>query len=66
MADRAITLRGTDAPAPLAPGLGRTLRHWRTVRRTRRALLALDDARLADIGLDRSAALAEARRPFWR
>ncbi len=34
-------------------------------RRTRRALLALNDAQLKDIGLSRSQAFSEAVRPFW-
>ena len=33
--------------------------------RQRRALAALDDRALADIGLTRDAAESEARRPFW-
>ena len=32
----------------------------------RRALGALDDRLLADIGVSRKDALAEARKPFWR
>ncbi len=32
----------------------------------RRALAALDHRLLADIGLTRAQALAEARKPFWR
>lgn len=32
----------------------------------RRALLALDDAHLDDIGVTRAEALAEARKPVWR
>jgi uncharacterized protein YjiS (DUF1127 family) len=35
------------------------------VRRERRALLALDDATLKDLGFNRSDAYAEARRSFW-
>lgn len=31
----------------------------------RRALAVLDDARLADLGLSREQARAEAARPFW-
>lgn len=34
--------------------------------RTRRALACLGDAQLADIGLTRDAARAEASKPFWR
>ena len=56
-----------ESPSPVRRvGVRATLRRWRTVRATRRALLVLDDARLADIGLDRLTARAEARRPFWR
>ncbi len=43
-----------------------TLRQWRANRSTRRALSRLEPARLADIGLDPDAALAESKRPFWR
>ncbi len=35
------------------------------VARQRRVLARLDDVALADIGLTRKEALAEARRPFW-
>jgi uncharacterized protein YjiS (DUF1127 family) len=40
---------------------------WRASerRRTRRALLSLNDEQLKDIGLSRSQAFAEAVRPFW-
>lgn len=41
------------------------LRDMLAVRTQRRALYALDDAALADLGLSRSDAEAEARRPFW-
>lgn len=39
---------------------------WRSISSERRALGDLDAHLLADIGLDREAAEAEARRPFWR
>ncbi|MGX0878528.1 uncharacterized protein YjiS (DUF1127 family) [Roseovarius sp. MBR-154] len=55
-----------------APSLPRNTRPRRItlgllldVRRQRRALLRLDDAALADLGLTRRAALREATRPFW-
>lgn len=38
---------------------------WRQRRRTRAALRDLPEHMLRDIGLTRSAADAEARRPFW-
>ena len=34
--------------------------------RQRRALLDLDDARLADMGISREAAFAEGKLPIWR
>lgn len=38
---------------------------WLARRRSRRALKALTDDELRDIGVSRSAALKEAARPFW-
>lgn len=42
------------------------LGRWLERRRQRRALRDLDDHLLRDIGLDRSDALREGRKPFWR
>ena len=42
------------------------LRHSYAVYRQRRALLAVDDAMLKDIGISRVDALQEGRKPFWR
>ncbi|HAO31621.1 MAG TPA: DUF1127 domain-containing protein [Candidatus Competibacter sp.] len=39
---------------------------WYETRRQRRALLALDDAMLKDIGISRIDALQEGHKPFWR
>jgi uncharacterized protein YjiS (DUF1127 family) len=39
---------------------------WRERARQRRALLALDDRMLKDIGITRADAEREASRPFWR
>lgn len=39
---------------------------WTLRRRTRIALSELTEAQLRDIGLEREAALEEARRPFWQ
>lgn len=39
---------------------------WHEIRRQRRALLALDDAMLKDIGISRADALQEGEKPFWR
>ena len=38
---------------------------WREVRKQRRALLALSDHLLRDIGISRADAVQEASRPFW-
>lgn len=42
------------------------IRCWYNVYRQRRALLALNDAMLKDIGLNRLDALLEGNKPFWR
>lgn len=42
------------------------LRRWLRNARTRRALAALADDRLADIGIGRRARSIEAAKPFWR
>ncbi|MBO0763172.1 MAG: DUF1127 domain-containing protein [Hyphomicrobiaceae bacterium] len=59
----------------LRPGLVRIVRRGTSlilllglalrVRRERRALLAMNDRMLKDIGLDRGALCAESRRSFW-
>ena len=38
---------------------------WHELARQRRALLALDEHMLKDIGISRADAEREARRPFW-
>ena len=48
----------------VAIGVMRLLR-WQEVARQRRALLALSDSMLKDIGIGRAEAEREARRPFW-
>lgn len=52
-----------NQPAPKAP-MSRWTAFWRRLT-TRRALLNLTDAQLADIGLTRAEANYEALRPFW-
>jgi uncharacterized protein YjiS (DUF1127 family) len=47
-------------------GLVRTVEGWLDRRRQRRALLALDDKLLKDIGLSPADAWNEASKPFWR
>lgn len=70
-----MTAHSTCAPAlsatplqlprnPLAR-LWQRLEQARALSHQRRALKALDDTRLRDIGLDRTAALTEAARPCW-
>lgn len=39
---------------------------WHERARSRRALLAMDDRMLSDIGIDRATAQAEGERPFWK
>lgn len=53
------------APLPRPNRLVRGLRHALTLRKERLALAALDDHLLADIGLTREDALAEASLPLW-
>lgn len=48
----------------MAVALGRLLR-WHELARQRRALLALNERMLKDIGITRAEALREAHRPFW-
>jgi uncharacterized protein YjiS (DUF1127 family) len=62
-----IFVREADNAAPVQTTLRQAF--WRLkaawmVRRQRRALMALDDRMLADIGLSRSQAYREASRPF--
>ncbi|MCG7492108.1 DUF1127 domain-containing protein [Thalassobius sp. Cn5-15] len=59
---------GQTAPlaAQLALSFAITLTHWHRRHHTRKALRALPDHILADVGLSRDAAYTEARRPFWR
>jgi uncharacterized protein YjiS (DUF1127 family) len=48
------------------PGLFAKLAGWAERRRQRRALLALDDSLLKDIGLSPADAWQEGHKPFWR
>lgn len=48
------------------PGVIATLAFWAERQRQRRALLALDADRLADIGISAADAWREGRKPFWR
>jgi uncharacterized protein YjiS (DUF1127 family) len=62
-----------SAPPVRWAGFGRALagvaalaRGWRARARSRRALLALDERALRDIGVSRAAAQREGELPFWR
>lgn len=66
------------APAPLRAGAimslvsnavlraGCTLQSWQARAQQRHDLASLSNRMLADIGIDRAAANAEAAKPFWR
>ncbi len=56
----------TRSPASRRPGLFTTLARWAERRNQRRALLALDDKLLKDIGLSPADAWREGYKPFWR
>lgn len=51
---------------PLAARVAATLATWSARRRQRRRLAELPERLLRDVGLDRTAAAGEARKPFWR
>jgi uncharacterized protein YjiS (DUF1127 family) len=74
MATRTCDFEFRSAPANEAPGrraaslIARTIETlavWRERRRERRALGALDDTLLKDIGISRADAYDEVRKPFW-
>ncbi len=56
---RRVQSRGT------VPGLIARMRHALTAHAQRQRLAKLDDFALADIGLTRAEAFAEANRPLW-
>ena len=58
------TFRPVARP-PLA-GVVATVDRWLSRRSQRRALLALDEALLKDIGRSSAEAWAEGSKPFWR
>lgn len=66
-------LAGVIVRKPKLADLGATLRRafaaaaeWRARMRERRALAAMDDRLLRDIGLSRSDVWSESSKPFWR
>lgn len=65
---RWYALVSSTSLAPLR-GLGivsRRIVRWRRLVYERRLLASLDDRMLRDIGVTRSDAQAESRKPFWR
>jgi uncharacterized protein YjiS (DUF1127 family) len=60
-----LSAPGSSAAFPHPMRLVKRLRVAITLRQERRALAALDDHLLADIGLTRDVALAEASMPLW-
>ena len=46
-------------------GIGATVSLWRSRQQERRDLMKLDDHFLRDIGITRSQAVEEAKKPFW-
>lgn len=66
MTARTATRPRVTAAAPFRAGFPAiALLRMADVARQRRALAALDDDRLADLGLSRAEAAREAARPFW-
>ncbi len=67
-----IVQGSVPAPRPVRVAVGAfrgvkaQLAAWAKRERERRALLALDDAGLKDIGISRAQASFEHGRPFWR
>lgn len=62
MINRHALSRNSSLVAPFWQTLGL----WLERISQRRALAALDDRTLQDIGLSRSTAVGEAEKPFWR
>jgi uncharacterized protein YjiS (DUF1127 family) len=58
--------RSASAARQPAAGLLATLERWAERHRQRRALLALSDSLLKDIGISYADAWQEGRKPFWR
>ncbi|WP_286238773.1 DUF1127 domain-containing protein [Neptuniibacter halophilus] len=47
-------------------GIQQKIQQWKHNHHSRKALARLDRRALSDIGLSRSDALTEARKPFWK
>lgn len=64
--DTGISIRGGHPSASLVTRVLDTILLWRERQRQRRALEALPDHLLSDIGVSRLDATYEAEKPFWR
>lgn len=65
MAQSIALARPQSISTPSFGGFMRTARNAVAISNQRRQLAALDDSRLADLGLTREEAAYEASRPFW-
>lgn len=65
-------IRGETTPSPKVSGRGLIARCldaialWHERARSRHSLLTMSDYMLRDIGIERSVAVREAAKPFWR
>lgn len=64
-ARNAIAIRLVRRLPKLAATASARLLRWHELSRQRRALLALNERMLKDVGITRAEAEREARRPFW-
>lgn len=64
-ARNAIVIRLVRRLPKLAAIASARLLRWHELSRQRRALLALNERMLKDVGITRAEAEREARRPFW-
>ena len=63
---RSAPARRASALGPLAESLIRHILTWRERMRQRRALAAVDDWVLKDMGVSRADAMSECEKAFWR
>ena len=58
--------KGSGTLGAIVAGLAARIMVWSEQARQRRALAALDDRMLKDIGLARADVMLESDKPFWR
>jgi len=63
---RHIAYPGAAVSPPLLGRIRSTIAMWRQRTRERNELMTLTASDLADIGVSRAEAKAEAQKPFWR